>query len=100
VVIHTFNSSIQEAEEGGSLDAKASLVYKEFQDSQGFTEKPCLKTTTTTTTTTCYKTTLLQTCPMFIMFSLSSYQVLGLSEREQNTPRNLELSHWLAQVVN
>jgi hypothetical protein len=27
---------------------EASLVYSEFQDSQGYTKKPCLKTTTTT----------------------------------------------------
>ncbi|MGE9502047.1 hypothetical protein ACQP3D_27065, partial [Escherichia coli] len=37
VVAHTFNPSTQEAEAG--------LFYTgEFQDSQGYTEKPCLET--------------------------------------------------------
>jgi hypothetical protein len=36
VVVHAFNPSTREAE--------ASLVYKsEFQDSEVYTEKPCLK---------------------------------------------------------
>jgi hypothetical protein len=36
VVVHAFNPSTREAE--------ASLVYKsKFQDSQGYTEKPCLE---------------------------------------------------------
>jgi hypothetical protein len=40
------NSSTQEAEAGRWISAfEASLVYKgEFQDSQGYTEKPCLFT--------------------------------------------------------
>jgi hypothetical protein len=39
VVAHAFNPSTWEFE--------ASLVYKsEFQDSQGYTEKPCLKNKT------------------------------------------------------
>jgi hypothetical protein len=33
-VAHTFNPSTQEAEAGGSF---------EFQDSQGYTKKPCLE---------------------------------------------------------
>jgi hypothetical protein len=38
VVVHTINPSTQEA--GGSL------WVQEVQDSQGYTEKPCLKTKT------------------------------------------------------
>jgi hypothetical protein len=31
---------------GGRIsEFEASLVYKEFQDSQGYTEKPCLEKT-------------------------------------------------------
>ena len=37
MVAHAFNPSTQEAE------AEASLVYRVAQDSQGYTEKPCLK---------------------------------------------------------
>jgi hypothetical protein len=47
VVAHAFNPSTWEAEAGGSL---ADLWVKgqpglqsEFQDSQGYTEKPCLR---------------------------------------------------------
>jgi hypothetical protein len=44
VVAHAFNPSTWEAEAGGFLSLKVSLVYKsEFQDSQGYTEKPCLE---------------------------------------------------------
>jgi hypothetical protein len=38
------------------LEANLCL-QREFQDSQGYTEKPCLETTTTTTTTTTTITT-------------------------------------------
>ena len=37
MVAHAFNPSTQEAE------AEASLVYRVAQDSQGYTEKPCLE---------------------------------------------------------
>ena len=51
VVAHTFNPITQEAEAGGSLELKVSLILQsKFQDSQGYTEKPCLKTTMTITT--------------------------------------------------
>jgi hypothetical protein len=44
VVAHAFNPSTQEAEAGVISEFKPSLIYKsEFQDSQGYTEKPCLK---------------------------------------------------------
>jgi hypothetical protein len=39
VVVHTFNPSTWEAEAGGFL---SSGLQSEFQDSQGYTEKPCL----------------------------------------------------------
>jgi hypothetical protein len=42
VVAHAFNPSTQEAEAGGFL---SSGLQSEFQDSQGYTEKPCLKKT-------------------------------------------------------
>ena len=35
-------------EAGEVSEFEASLVYSEFQDSQGYTEKPCLKQTTRT----------------------------------------------------
>jgi hypothetical protein len=39
-VAHTFNPSTWEAEAGKSV----SLVYRiEFQDKQGYTEKPCVR---------------------------------------------------------
>jgi hypothetical protein len=42
VVAHAFNPSTQEAEAGGFLSLQPGL-QSEFQDSQGYTEKPCLK---------------------------------------------------------
>lgn len=38
----TFNPCTQEAEAGKSQKFKASLVYRVFQDSQGYAEKACL----------------------------------------------------------
>jgi hypothetical protein len=42
VVAHPFNPSTFEAEAGGFLIGQPGL-QSEFQDSQGYTEKPCLK---------------------------------------------------------
>jgi hypothetical protein len=42
VVVHAFNPSTWEAEAGGFL---SSVLQSEFQDSQGYTEKPCLEKT-------------------------------------------------------
>jgi hypothetical protein len=41
MVAHAFNPSTQEAEAGGFQDQPE--FQSEFQDSQGYTEKPCLK---------------------------------------------------------
>jgi hypothetical protein len=49
VVAHTFNPSTREAEAGRFLSWGQPGLQSEFQDSQGYTEKPCLETTTTTT---------------------------------------------------
>jgi hypothetical protein len=43
IVGHNFSPGTGKAEAGGSLIFEASLDYREFQDSQGYTEKPCLK---------------------------------------------------------
>jgi hypothetical protein len=43
VVVHTFNPSTQEAEAGRFLSSRPAGLQSEFQDSQGYTEKPCLK---------------------------------------------------------
>jgi hypothetical protein len=46
VVAHAFNPSTREAEAGGFLSSRPGLVYQnEFQDCQGYTEKPCLEKT-------------------------------------------------------
>jgi hypothetical protein len=43
VVAHTFNPSTWEAEAGGFLSFQGQPgLQSEFQDSQGYTEKPCL----------------------------------------------------------
>jgi streptomycin 6-kinase len=44
-VAHAFDPSTWEAEAGGYLSSsEASLLYRvKFQDSQGYTEKACLK---------------------------------------------------------
>jgi hypothetical protein len=42
VVVHAFNPSTWEAEAGRFLSLRSERV-SEFQDSQGYTEKPCLK---------------------------------------------------------
>jgi hypothetical protein len=43
VVAHTFNPSTWEAEAGGFLSLRPAWSKNEFQDSQGYTEKPCLE---------------------------------------------------------
>ena len=39
-MMHIFNPNTQEAERGGSV---GHLIYTEFQESQGYIQKPCLK---------------------------------------------------------
>jgi hypothetical protein len=44
MVVHAFNPSTWEAEAGGFLSSRpAWSTNGEFQDSQGYTEKPCLE---------------------------------------------------------
>ena len=43
MVVHALNLSTWEAEVGDLHAFEASLVYSEFQDIQGYIEKPCLK---------------------------------------------------------
>jgi hypothetical protein len=43
MVAHAFNPSTWEAEAGGFLSARPAWSTNEFQDSQGYTERPCLK---------------------------------------------------------
>jgi hypothetical protein len=43
VVAHTFNPSTWEAEAGRFLSSRLAWSTDEFQDKQGYTEKPCLE---------------------------------------------------------
>jgi hypothetical protein len=43
MVTHAFNPSTWEAEAGRFLSSSQPGLQSEFQDSQGYTEKPCLK---------------------------------------------------------
>jgi hypothetical protein len=44
VVAHAFSSSTREAEAGGFLSSQGQPgLQSEFQDSKGYTEKPCLE---------------------------------------------------------
>ena len=43
VVTQAFNPSTWEAEAGRSLSSRPAWSQSEFQDSQGYTEKPCLE---------------------------------------------------------
>jgi hypothetical protein len=43
MVAHAFNPSTREAEAGGFLSSSQPGLQSEFQDSQGYTEKPCLE---------------------------------------------------------
>jgi hypothetical protein len=43
VVVQAFNPSPREAEAGGFLSLRPAGLKSEFQDSQGYTEKPCLE---------------------------------------------------------
>jgi hypothetical protein len=43
VVAHAFNPGTQEAEASGSLSSSQPGLQSESQNSQGYTEKPCLK---------------------------------------------------------
>jgi hypothetical protein len=45
VVAHGFNPSTQEVEASGFLISRTAWSTIEFQDSQGYTEKPCLEKT-------------------------------------------------------
>jgi hypothetical protein len=45
VVVHAFNPSTWEAEAGRFLSRGYPGLQSEFQDSQGYTEKPCLEKT-------------------------------------------------------
>jgi hypothetical protein len=45
VVADIFNPSTWEAEAGRFLSSRPAWSTSEFQDSQGYTEKPCLKNT-------------------------------------------------------
>jgi hypothetical protein len=49
-VVHAFNPSTWEAEAGGFLSSRPAWSTSEFRDSQGYTEKPCLKKTKTNKT--------------------------------------------------
>jgi hypothetical protein len=42
MVAHAFNPSTWKAEAGGFVSSRQAW-YKEFQDSQGYIKKPCLK---------------------------------------------------------
>ena len=43
LVVHTFNPSTWEAEAGRSLSSRPPGLHREFQDSQGYIEKPVSK---------------------------------------------------------
>jgi hypothetical protein len=51
LVAHAFNPSTWEAEAGGFLSSRPAGLQSEFQDSQSYTEKPCLKKPKPKTTT-------------------------------------------------
>ena len=42
MVVYTFNLSTRVAKAGGSLSLRPAWSTKQVQDSQGYTEKPCL----------------------------------------------------------
>jgi hypothetical protein len=43
VVVHVFDASAQKEEAGGALSLRPAWSTKPVQDSQGYTEKPCLE---------------------------------------------------------
>jgi hypothetical protein len=43
MVAHAFDPSTREAEAGGFLSSRPAWSTSEFQDSQSYTEKPCLE---------------------------------------------------------
>jgi hypothetical protein len=45
MVAHAFNPSTREAEAGGFLSQGQPDQQSEFQDTQGYTKKPCLEKT-------------------------------------------------------
>ena len=48
---HAFDPSTREAEAGGFLSSSPAWLQSEFQDSQGYIEKPCLEKPKPKTTT-------------------------------------------------
>ena len=67
-MVHTFNPSTWEAEAGGSLSVQGQAdLQSKFQDSQGYTETPCLGEEGTegelfTQTQGAYQTSSIRTC--------------------------------------
>lgn len=41
--MHAFNYNTQEAEAGESLSSRLVWLQRKFQDSEGYTEKPCVQ---------------------------------------------------------
>ena len=68
VVAHAFNPSTWEAEAGGFL--RQPGLQSEFQDSQGYTEKPCLEKQTNKQTN---KNTSVICFPQYIQWAQETY---------------------------
>jgi hypothetical protein len=51
IMVHAFDPSTWEAKAGTFLSSRPACLQSEFQDSQGYTEKPCLKNETKQTKT-------------------------------------------------
>ena len=69
VVVHAFNPSTWEAEAGGFLSSRPAWSTSEFQDSQGYTEKPCLVKKQKT---------------VFIYVCAGAYAMVGMFKSEDN----------------
>ena len=116
MVVHAFNPSTWEAEAGGFLSSRPAWST-EFQDSQGYTEKPCLKKNNNKkvamnwnlifTSQKCelkIKTFLLTNCFLFFFFKLFTlfiffkdlfiFIVYKYTELSSDTPEEGVRSHY------
>jgi hypothetical protein len=97
--MHTFDPSTQEAEKGRSLWVWGQPgLQSELQDSQDYTEKPCLKTTVTTK-----KVMVLSLHSKTWSHLLAEWPILYLRQTTKHVSPSFPLykmsPYWLSEII-